>query len=169
MNSSGLFDAVLGGWEFSTIFALESGRPFTPTVGTANRSGALAGNWFPNIVGNPAVANPSVQQWFNPLAFQVPAAGTFGNAGRNILRGPGIISVDFSLGKNFRIPLPRETGTLQLRFDAVNGLNHPNFDVPNAGIGTSNAGTITAITGNYNSNLNPFGPRRLQLGARFSF
>jgi hypothetical protein len=172
MNSNSALDAVLGGWEFSSLFALESGRPYTVTVGTADRSGSLAGNgykWYPNLIGDPSVANPSPQLWFNPAAYQIPAAGTFGNSGRNTLRGPGIISVDFSLGKNFRIPLPRETGNLQLRFDAVNGLNHPNFDVPNAGIGNTNAGTITALTGSYNSNLNPFGSRRLQLGARFSF
>lgn len=169
MNQNRLLDGVLGGWQFSTIFALESGRPYTVTVGTANNSGSLAGNWYPNLVGDPSVANPSVQQWFNPLAYAIPDPGTFGNSGRNTLRGPGIIGVDFSLGKNFSIPLPRETGNLQLRFDAVNALNHPNFDVPNAGIGNANAGTITGLTGSYNSNLNPFGSRQLQLGARFSF
>jgi hypothetical protein len=169
MNQNRILDAALGGWQFSTVYALESGRPFTPTVGTANNSGALAGNWYPNVIGNPSVPNPSPTEWFNPLAYAIPAPGTFGNSGRNTLRGPGIISVDFSLGKNFSIPLPRETGSLQIRFDAVNALNHPNFDVPNAGIGNSNAGTITAITNSYNSNLNPFGPRQLQLGARFSF
>ncbi len=172
MNQNRVLDAVLGGWQFSTVYALESGRPYTVVVGTADNSGSLAGNgykWYPNLVGNPYVANPSPQQWFNPLAYAIPASGTFGNSGRNTLRGPGIISVDFSIGKNFSFPLPRETGNLQIRFDAVNALNHPNFDVPNAGIGTSNAGTITAITNSYNSNLNPFGPRQLQLGARFSF
>jgi len=93
-----------------------------------------------SLVGDPSVANPSVAQWFNPAAFAIPAKGTFGNSGRNNLRGPGIESVDFSIGKNFRIPLPRESGNLQIRFDALNVLNHPNYDIPNAGIGVANAG-----------------------------
>ncbi len=185
MNRGGVLDAALGGWQLSTIFTLESGRPFTFVVGTANNSGSLAGSWYPNIIANPTVSNQSINEWFNPCvlqqdgttypngcsnpAFAIPAAGTFGNSGRNNFRGPGIEDVDFSLGKNFRIPLPRETGNLQLRFDAVNGLNHSNFDIPNTSIGTSTAGVISGITGSYNSSLNPFGNRRLQLGARFSF
>jgi Carboxypeptidase regulatory-like domain len=104
----------------------------------------------------------------NP-AWAVPAPGHYGNAGRNILRGPGIQDVDFSLGKNFRIPLPRETGNLQIRFDALNGLNHANFDNPGTSLGTSGAGVITGTTGNYNSTNNSFGQRLIQLGARFSF
>ena len=169
LNQNSLVDAVIGGWQLSTLFTLESGTPYTVTVGTTNNSGALAGNWYPNVIGNPHVSNPSLAEFFNPAAYAIPAAGTFGNSGRNTLRGPGIEDVDISLGKNFHIPLPRETGNLQIRFDAVNGLNHPNFANPNAGIGSGNAGTITAITNSYNSTANPFGPRRLQLGARFSF
>ena len=115
------------------------------------------------------MSNPSLSEFFNPAAYAAPAAGTFGNSGRNTLRGPGIEDVDISLGKNFHIPLPREVGNLQIRFDAVNGLNHPNFSTPNAGIGSNNAGTITSITNSYSSTANPFGSRRLQLGARFSF
>ncbi|HJY05260.1 MAG TPA: TonB-dependent receptor, partial [Bryobacteraceae bacterium] len=169
LNRGGVLDAVLGGWQASTIFVLETGRPYTAVVGTSNNSGSLAGQWYPNLVGDPSISNPNVNQWFNPAAFAIPEPGTFGNSGRNNLRGPGISDVDFSLGKNFRIPLPRETGTLQLRFDAMNVLNHPNFDIPNANIGTGGAGTITGTTGNYNTTNNAFGARRLQLGARFSF
>jgi hypothetical protein len=169
MNQNRMLDAVLGGWQASTVFVLESGRPFTPIVGTSNNSGAAAGNWYPNLVGDPHVDNPSVSQWFNPVAFAIPVPGTFGNSGRNTLRGPGIEDVDFSFGKNFAIPLfGKESGNLQLRFDALNVMNHANFDIPNANIGTANAGRITATTGNYNSTNNAFGPRRLQLGARFS-
>ncbi|HSU30016.1 MAG TPA: hypothetical protein VLJ11_02175 [Bryobacteraceae bacterium] len=170
MNQNRMLDAVLGGWQASTVFVLESGRTFTPVVGTSNNSGAAAGNWYPNLVGDPHLENPSVGQWFNPAAFAIPTPGTFGNSGHNILRGPGIEDIDFSLGKKFAIPLfGRESGNLQLRFDALNVINHANFDIPNANIGTANAGRITATTGNYNSTNNAFGPRRLQLGARFSF
>ena len=98
----------------------------------------------------------------NP-AWAIPAAGTFGNAGRNILRGPGVISVDFSLGKSFRFPLPRETGQLQIRMDAQNVLNHANFDLPNASVGTGGAGIISGITGDYNTTANSLGRARSSL------
>jgi Carboxypeptidase regulatory-like domain len=185
LNNNGFVDAVLGGWQIATTFVFESGSPFTPLVGTNNNSGALSGNWYPNLIGNPFVSNPSVGNWFNTCTVQqngstyptgctnpawaVPASGTFGNAGRNILWGPGIEDVDFSLGKNFHFPLPHETGNLQIRFDALDGLNHPNFAAPNNNLGTSGAGIITGTTGNYNTTNNSFGQRVIQLGARISF
>jgi hypothetical protein len=185
LNSNGFADAVLGGWQVGATWVLESGRPFTPLVGTQNNSGALSGNWYPNLIGNPNVANQSVSGWFNTCtvlpngttspagctnpAWAVPTPGSFGNAGRNILRGPGIEDVDISLGKNFRLPLPHETGNLQIRFDALNALNHPNFSTPGNNLGTSGAGIITSTTNNYNTTNNSFGQRLIQLGARISF
>ncbi len=77
--------------------------------------------------------------------------------------------MDLSLGKNFRIPMPHETGNLQIRFDAMDALNHPNFSTPGANLGTSGAGIITSTTSNYNTTNNTFGQRIIQLGARFSF
>jgi hypothetical protein len=185
LNSNAFVDAVLGGWQIGTTFVLESGTPFTPLVGTQNNSGALSGNWYPDLIGNPNVPNPSVGGWFNTCtilqngatfptgctnpAWAVPAPGHFGTAGRNILRGPGIEDVDISLGKNFRFPLPHETGNLQIRFDALDALNHPNFSTPNNNVGTSGAGIITSTTNNYNTTNNSFAQRTIQLGARISF
>ena len=161
LNRGGVLDSLLGGWQVSTIFVFESGTPFTPIISGANDSGALSGNWYPDLVGDPSVSHQSINNWFNPAAFVSPAPFTFGNAGRNILRGPGLADVDFSMGKNFRIPLPHETGNLQLRFDATNALNHPNFSNPDAGIGDSNVGVISSTTTSTG--------RILQLGARLSF
>jgi hypothetical protein len=179
MNQGGLLDAILGGWQASTIFVIQSGQPFTPLVGTSNNSGALSGDWYPNLIGDPSVSNQNIQQWFNSCtllsdgttepssctnpAWAVPAAGTFGTAGRNILRGPSLVSFDFSMGKNFRLPLPRETGELQIRVDAQNVFNHPNFAQPNQYVGTGGAGTITGLA------ASPYGARQIQLGARLSF
>ena len=103
-------------------------------------------------------------RWFNQAAFAAPAPNTFGNNGRNNLRGPRLVDLDFSLGKNFIIP-KWERAALQLRFDALNFLNHPSFANPNAGIDPANSnnpavGRITSTT---------MGGRQLQLGARFSF
>ncbi len=129
-------------------------------MGTQNLTGALSGTWYPNIVGNPYLSNPTIHQWFNTAAFAQPAAFTFGNEGRNILRGPDLTDIDFSLGKNFAFPVFNERANLQLRFDATNILNHPSFANPNNSIGTPSAGIITSTT---------VGGRSLQLGARFSF
>ena len=185
LDRGGIVDAILGGWQASTIYVLESGKPFTVTVGTSNNSGALSGGWYPNLIGNPNVSNPTIQEWFNPCtlltdgttspagctdpAWAIPASGTFGNAGRNILRGPGLISVDFSMGKSFRFPLPHETGQLQIRIDAQNVLNHPNFDLPNAAVAGGSAGIISGTTGDYNTTNNTYGARQIQLGVRLSF
>jgi len=159
-SSNALVDGILGGWQTSAIFTAESGTPFTAVMGTQNLTGALSGSWYPNIVGNPYLSNPTIQQWFNTSAFVQPAAFTFGNEGRNILRGPKLVDVDFSMGKNFALPVFSERANLQLRFDATNILNHPSFANPNVNIGTPNAGIITQTT---------VGGRTLQLGARFSF
>ncbi|MGI9075030.1 MAG: carboxypeptidase regulatory-like domain-containing protein [Bryobacteraceae bacterium] len=175
MNQGGLLDAVVGGWQASMIFVLQSGQPFTPLVGGSNNSGALSGSWYPNLIGDPNVSHPTIQEWFNPCtllsdgttdpagctnpAWAVPAPGTFGNAGRNILRGPRLVSFDFSMGKSFRFPLPDETGELQIRVDAQNVFNHANFGQPDQNVGVGSAGIINYTTG----------PRIIQLGARLSF
>jgi hypothetical protein len=158
-NQSGVLDAIIGGWRLSSLFLVQSGNVFTPTVNGSNNSGAQAGTWFPNVVGSPGVDNPSIDRWFNPAAFAQPAAFTFGNAGRNILRGPRMSQIDFSMGKSFRLP-KLESGSLQLRFDATNAINHPSFSNPNAAIGGASVGKITNTS---------VGGRVLQLGARLSF
>ncbi len=121
LNSNVVADAVLGGWQIATTFVLESGAPFTPLVGTQQQQrSSVRRKWFPNVIGNPNVANPSVGQWFNTCtilqngttyptgctnpAFAVPAPGTFGNAGRNILRGPGNPRRRYLTRQEFQIP-----------------------------------------------------------------
>jgi hypothetical protein len=172
LNQGGVLDAVLGGWQASAIFVIQSGTPFTPVWGGTNLSGAApngnlylngfssAESWYANVVGNWHVSNPNINEWFNPAAFAQPTPYTFGNVGRNSLVGPDERALDFSMGKNFRIPKLGEASQLQLRFDATNVLNHPCFSNPNNSIGTPGAGTITSTT---------VGGRVLQLGARFQF
>jgi hypothetical protein len=159
LNRGGILDAIAGGWQASAIWIWESGAVYTPLVGTTNNLGALAGNWYPNVVGDPSLSNPTLGRWFNIAAFAAPSSYNYGNAGRNILRGPQMSDIDFSMGKNLRFP-GWEAGNLQLRFDATNVINHPSFSNPNASIGTANAGIITGTS---------VGGRTLQLGARLSF
>jgi hypothetical protein len=166
--NSAVGNAVLGGWQASATFIATSGAPFTLIMNSATPSGALDGNLYPNLVGNPHVSNQSLNHWYNQLAYAAPPANTFGNNPRNSLRGPDLTDVDFSLAKNFGIP-KWEQGNLQFRMDAVNFFNHPSFQNPSnslnpsaltSGVPDPNVGKITAttVTG-----------RTIQLSARFSF
>jgi hypothetical protein len=159
LNTGGFGDALLGGWQASAILTVQSGGPYTPTMGTADLSGALSGNWYPNVVGNPNLPNPTIGDYFNLAAFAQPSAFTFGNAGRNILFGPDLTDVNFSMGKTFALHV-LERMRLQVRFDATNILNHTSFNNPNASIGTPGAGIITSTS---------VASRVLQIGARLSF
>ncbi|HEX4166231.1 MAG TPA: TonB-dependent receptor [Bryobacteraceae bacterium] len=166
--NNGIGDAILGGWQASSIFVAQSGNPFTVTMASSTDSGALDGAWYPNLAGNPHIANQTINQWFNQLAYATPATNTFGNNGRNTLRGPDLTSVDLTLAKTFRIP-KFERGGLQIRMDATNILNHPSFGLPNSaltsaalasGVPNPSVGQITTVT---------VPGRFFQLGARFSF
>ena len=159
LKQGGPLDALVGGWQASVIFVAQSGAPFNLQWSGSNNSGALAGNWYPNVVGNPHVDHQTIYEWYNPAAFAEPAAYTFGNMGRNILRGPGLTDIDFSMGKVFRFPR-FERGQLQFRIDATNVLNHPSFSNPGNNLVAAGVQQITSttVTG-----------RNIQLGARFSF
>jgi len=109
--------------------------------------------------------------WFNAIpigspgsAFGRPARGTFGNLGRNALRGPGFWQLDLSLFKNIWLGTDRR---LEVRIESVNILNHVNLGTPDSTIGVPgndnpNAGRITSTAGNYT-------PRNFQWGFRFIF
>jgi hypothetical protein len=177
LNHSTVLDAVFGGWQASTIIIAQTGNPFTASISGANYSYSQAGNWYPNVIADPfkpgvVAANPdpicqdpqkapaSVRNnktWFNRCAFVVPARGTFGNSGRNTMRGPGLTNVNLSLGKTFHFG---ERFAFQLRGDASNVFNHASFGHPNRNINATNGGQITSTT---------VGGRNIQLGGRFSF
>ena len=90
----------------------------------------------------------SPNEWFNPSAFVLPTAGTYGNLGRGVYRGPGLADLDVSLFKTTKIT---ERTNLQFRAEFFNALNHANFGTPNATVfaGTAfnpSAGLVTATT-----------------------
>ena len=103
------------------------------------------------------MANPTIDRWFDTAAFTTPAQFSYGNSGRNILFGPGRVNFDFSLFKEFRLV---EAVKLQFRTEFFNLFNTPQFDLPNAAVGASNAGTITGIVGT---------PRQIQFGFKVVF
>ncbi|HYR90957.1 MAG TPA: carboxypeptidase regulatory-like domain-containing protein, partial [Terriglobia bacterium] len=130
-GASGWMNRLIGGWQWNGIATAQSGFPITPLIGFNNSGTGDGGvvdvpNLNPNFKG--PVISGRVDHWFDPRAFTVPLAGTFGNAGRSTFRGPGLFNLDTSLFK--RIPI-RESVTLQFRAEAFNVLNHVNFAFPN--------------------------------------
>ena len=141
-NAGAVTDAILGGWQGSGILTLQSGAPFSVSMGTSQ---ANTGTFTrPDRVcnGNLPTSQRSIHKWYDTSCFVSPAQYSFGNAGRNILIGPGLQTVDFSLDKDFRIT---EGRGLQFRVEAFNLLNHANFDMPGESIGTGSAATITSV------------------------
>ncbi len=146
---------LLGGWQFNGITTLQTGLPFT--LGLANPNTNGAGGSRPDRSGSGVLSSPSIDRWFDATVFSRPNDIRFGNAGRNILFGPGRVNFDLSLFKGFPI---RERARLELRGEAFNIWNTPQFGLPNSTIGASNVATISSTVGN---------PRQLQVGARFVF
>jgi hypothetical protein len=137
----GLAATLAGNWEWSSILSLYGGQPVNVTLGFDNASTGTAGGQRPNLVGNPYVSNPTRLRWFNTAAFAAPAPLTFGNAGRNILRGPALYNYDTALMKNFVFSEHRR---LQFRTEFFNAFNLVNFNNPNGTFNSPNFGIITS-------------------------
>ena len=104
------------------------------------------------------VGGQSIGEWFNTAAFAIPSTPAYGNAGRDILRGPGTVNLDFSLSKS--IPWGSvEKRRLQIRAEFFNGLNHTNFGLPQNSIDSPAFGTVTTAAP----------AREIQIGARLEF
>jgi hypothetical protein len=156
------FAICCSNWEVYGVLTMQSGRPFTvgvhPDLDVSNTGRANLGfgaNDRPDLVGDPSVASPDHDQWFNAQAFALPAFGTFGEVGRNTLEGPGFKNVNLALTR--RVPLER--GTCQLRLEIFNAFNWTNLDQPVNFLGLPTFGQI----------LSAGAPRRLQLGLRYGW
>ena len=163
LHDDGWLSTVLSGWETFGIVTLQSGRPFTVALlseidnsGTGRSILGFGANDRPNLVANPELSNPTTLQWFNTAAFAFPAPGTFGNAGRNILDGPGFQNVNASLVKNTALT---ERVNLQFRAEAFNLFNHPNFNLPDNFLGSPTFGRISSARD----------PRHIQFGLKLLF
>jgi hypothetical protein len=141
-NPVGLVQTVVGGWQLNSIDTFQTGTPFTVTMLSSLLNSGSAVQW-PNRLASGTLASRSVSAWFNTTAFVSPGPYEFGNSGRNILSGPGTKEFDLSLFKNFVF---NESGSrhLQFRAEAFNIFNTPQFNNPNAQIGSPAAGTITS-------------------------
>jgi len=153
-DSHGLTKALLADWTVSSIYAYRTGRPFTVTQGSNNVGQGHTG--LPNRAGS-GEGPETVDKWFEPADFQAVTSGTFGNSGRNILRGPDWQSLDLSLQKNF----PVRRANLNLRWDVFNVFNTVNLGLPDANIAnTATVGQIRSLSGD---------PRLMQFSVRVQF
>jgi hypothetical protein len=149
-------------WRISTLYQVQSGFPFTISVfgdtanaGTVLGENPIRANYTGASVFGPGTRTP--ERWFNPTAFAVPAAYTFGNVGRNTVYGPGMQTLDVAIAREFVVG---EKTRFQLRAEAFNALNATNLGTPNRFVNTPQFGTITE----------PATPgREIQLSARLSF
>ena len=160
---SGAAARLLSGWQLNGIVSLQTGQPYSVALpgefdnsNTGRSSYGFGAGDRPNVNSDPNLSNPDPQQWFDPSAFSLPAYGSFGNAGRNIIGGPGLANVDFSVLKDIEIA---EATTLQLRAELFNMLNTPNFLNPNIFFGTPGFGRLLAARDG----------REVQLGVKLIF
>jgi Carboxypeptidase regulatory-like domain/TonB dependent receptor len=162
---------LLNGWTLSSLVSLHTGQPFT-VFSSNDTSGTEEGEQRANLIGDPYSGvshafSKSGVTWINPAAFADPAAGTFGNSGRNAFYGPGYASVDFSVVKNTKIT---ERIGSQFRVEFFNLFNRINLAPPS---GTNGSGLgITADTiGDYNGapGIGPGEAFNLQLALKIIF
>jgi outer membrane receptor protein involved in Fe transport len=160
--NDGVAGLCLGNWDVHAVATFASGRPFTvgvhPDIDISNTGRANLGFGFndrPNQVGNPDVADPSHEQWFDTAAYTFPSFGSFGDVGRNSLEGPGFKNVNLAIVRDVDLG----ASTLQLRLETFNLFNWTNFDLPDSFLGSPTFGQI----------LSAGAPRRFQLGLRLAY
>ena len=118
---------VTRAWQLQAIGTLQSGTPLSAIISQdISGTGTPIVN-RPDLIRNPNISNPTPARFFDPGAFQIPTAGSFGNSGRNVIIGPGLQNVDVALARTFRLS---DSTRAQFRSDLYNVLNHPNFVAP---------------------------------------
>jgi hypothetical protein len=143
----GLPQKLAGGWTLSGVETLQSGFPFTPQLGfnptnNGDSRNPIRPSWNPAFTGRIIPGSPNL--YFDPAAFMLPAAGTYGNTGRNVLVGPGLATTDLSVAKNTAIS---EKVKAQFRAEFFNIFNRANFGTPNAVVFTSATATPSPTAG----------------------
>jgi len=157
-NGPNVLRWTLGHWQANGIFTAQTGIPFNVLI-SRDQANIGRGNQRPNVVGTPSAncGSGHLLACIDSNAFAVPAQFTFGNAGRNILVGPGLVDADFSVFRDFPI---KERLKFQFRAEMFNIFNHPNFGNPNTTWDTKSFGNITQTTTDN---------RDIQFGAKLVF
>jgi outer membrane receptor protein involved in Fe transport len=165
-GSGPVLDHVIGHWTVSGLLTLSSGTWYTVTDGNGNFANS-DGQQRPDAVpGQKATGKPCVAgTFFNTCAFQNPALGSFGNIGMNSLQGPDDKNFDFAVEKI--IPI-REKLQLELRAEAFNAINHPNFLFAAPGPQNSNNATVFG-TPSFGFVTAAQAPREIQFAAKLHY
>jgi len=159
LDSGGVLAQILGNWTWSGDFTIESGTPYTAQVfnSAAEVEEGANGSLRANYNGQPIqLSNSTVARWFNTDAFTVPLPGTFGDAGRNTIIGPGEVLVDMAMTKTFPM---KEMKSFEVRLQTSNVLNTPHFTGINTVVNSPLFGQVTSVGA----------ARQLQILARFRF
>jgi hypothetical protein len=157
VDQSGWRAGFANHWRLNGIVTLQSSAPFTVNLGTDRANIGSGPAQRPNAVCDANANAPrTAEQWFDTSCFTLPAAFTFGNAGRNSVLAPGYAAVDLSLGKDVALG---ESARLELRLEVFNLFNRANFDVPNR----------TAFTPNFGRIFSAAPARQFQLGVKAAF
>lgn len=168
-NTPAIVDALIGGWQLSSINTMRSGRTVNlryntsgPTPITSGLPSFLGGVALrPNVTGNPLAdeSERSIDKYFDPTRVSLPdPTQPFGNAGRNIVRGYSFYQMDLGLQKKFALPF-REGAAFEFRAEAFNLLNKTNFGAPN---GDRNSGAFGTIRSTFQA-------RQIQFAAKIIF
>src|SRR5262249_51479041 len=141
-KSSGAPGRLARGWQLSGIFSAQTGQPFTVTSSTDPTGTATTAR--PNRLRDGSLPSDqrSINRWFDLTAFAPTGCICFGDSGRNILRGPGLMSLDFGVSRTFSIA---ERYRIEFRAESFNLMNHPNFGIPNMAVGNQQAGIISTV------------------------
>lgn len=163
-NVHGVARHIVEGWQLSGISLFQSGRPFSPSLSNNSSLNADAGlrpDQVPGSDPSEVAGGQTRDRWFDTSLFSVPALYQFGGAGRNSIRGPGQVQLDWALHKAFKFT---ETKKLTLRWEVFNFINRTNLSVPNSAI-DAGAGALARIT----SLETGATMRAMQVGLRFDF
>jgi hypothetical protein len=159
LNGGGFWARLLENWRATATFTWQSGTPYTPRVQNAaadvarGTSGTLRANYSGETI---QLNDPTIDRFFNTAAFSIPAAGTFGDASRNMIIGPGSRQLDAQFARDIRFG---RTRVLSLNLTASNLLNMVNFAALDTVVNSPTFGQVLSVR--------PM--RSMQLGLRFRF
>ena len=154
LRNGGPWAGIAGGWRVSANFSANSGRPQTVTVTGASRdiASGINGALRADYNGQPvAIANPTIDQWFNTAAFAVPAAGEFGSSPRNIIIGPGSKNLNTTFNRQIQLGGNRN---LQIQMQVNNILNLANYSGVDTNVNSPTFGQIRSVSGQRRATLN---------------
>ncbi len=177
LNQRGFASAIGGNWEVNATALARTGFPVDVVLPGSYSLTDYAGEERPDLVPGVSLTPPGrrrIAQWINPAAFTAPA-GEYGDAPRNLLRGPGTWQIDFSADKKITLT---ERAQLEFRSEFFNIFNHPQLGQPQSTFTPGSTSGFGAIINTVNLNtaivnpITPVGsgtPREIQFALRLDF